>query len=232
MTTCVVTRAQPGAVATADALAGYGHRPIVIPAAIITPTHARVERDGVQALLMTSAAAARHAKVHEGLRDLPVYAVGDATAQAAIDAGFTTVISAGGDGAALAVLAADRMKPSDGTLLHLRGSEVAGDVTGMLETCGFQTRFVEVYQTRDHPDFARKLLDTIENQEGIIIVHSPAGTRRVMTALYNCDAAFPRWSVVGLSPACLVDLQDKGFKALFSAPSPDENALMATIAAL
>jgi uroporphyrinogen-III synthase len=223
---CLITRAQPGADATAATLRGLGHEAIPVPAAVIVPTYAHISIEGVQALLMTSAAAARNAISTPELRLLPVYAVGDATASAAVEAGYETVISAGGDGAALAVLAADRMEPKAGALLHLRGQEVAGDVTGMLNACGFQTRLLEVYQTNDHPDFGTKLNHHLRADEGFVLFHSPAGARRFGTAVLNKAHDLTKWHAIGLSPACLLPLEKLGFGVLTPALRPDEEALL------
>ncbi|MEN9874246.1 MAG: hypothetical protein RL186_1143 [Pseudomonadota bacterium] len=175
MTLCLITRTQPGASATAQALAVRGHTPVIVCAAQTVGVDHEMDVAGVQALLMTSAAAARHARTNAHIRALPVYAVGDATAQAALAAGFETVISAGGDGATLAVLAADQMQASDGALLHLRGQEVAGDVTGMLNACGFQTRALEVYHTWDDPDFKAGLAAAMAGDGNrISLLSSPA----------------------------------------------------------
>ena len=53
-------------------------------------------------------------------RDLPAFAVGDATAAAALAAGFTQFKSAGGDVRDLARLVASSLKPADGLLFHVR----------------------------------------------------------------------------------------------------------------
>ncbi len=229
MTTCLITRTQPGAQVTQAQLQALGHEAIVVPVAIISPTYVTIECAGVQALLMTSAAAARHAVINPQLAALPVYGVGDATAEAATQAGFTNVISAGGDGATLAVLAADRMKTDDGALLHLRGNEVAGDVTGMLTACGFETRSVEVYNTRDHPNFQDEVCRYLLEKTGFVLFHSPAGARRFANAIENKHVDLDAWSALGLSPACLASLQDKGFAHLISASQPDESALMEVV---
>jgi uroporphyrinogen-III synthase len=231
MSVCLITRTQPGADASALAFCNLGFDAIAIPAAIITPTHAAVNIEGVQALLMTSAAAARNADASPAIRALPVYAVGDATALAAQAAGFDTVISAGGDAAALAVLGADRMKPADGALLHLRGQEVAGDVAGMLAACGFETRLLEVYHTDDHPDFAPRMYGYLEAPVGQILFHSPAGARRFAYALAGKAHDLSGWNGFGLSPACLAPIADFGFDSLISAQRPDEDALIEVVCA-
>lgn len=229
MTLCLITRTLPGAFVTQANVQEIGHQGVVVPAAVIVPTGVPIDTRGVQALLMTSAAAARHTIMDAALATLPVYAVGNATAEAAILAGFNNVISAGGDGANLAVLAADRMKTDAGALMHLRGSEVAGDVTGMLDACGFETRFVEVYATQDHPDFGHQISTYIGQDAGVVLFHSPAGGRRFATAVENADNKLGAWTAIGLSLACLLPVQNMGFRGLFSAKQPDESALMEAI---
>jgi uroporphyrinogen-III synthase len=229
MTLCLITRTQPGAQVSVNALQNLGFDAIAIPAATTTPTDAALTVNGVQALLMTSAAAARSTITTPQVRALPVYAVGDATADAANQAGFETVISAGGDGATLAVLAADRMKPGDGALLHLRGQEVAGDVTGMLNACGFETRLLEVYQTHDHPDFRGTIRESLESNSGGIVFHSPAGARRFLQAIEGANLKLDGWTAFGLSLACLLPIESSGFRAIFAAERPDEDALIELI---
>lgn len=226
MKACVITRTEPGAHATAEAVRDLGLTPLIMPAARVEITPATLELEGVQALLMTSAAAARAIQVTETLKALPLYAVGDATAEAAIAAGFETVISAGGDGATLAVLAADRMSPRQGALLHLRGREVAGDVTGMLRACGFEARHVEVYATHDHPDFKANIAGLLAKDSGFILIHSPAGARRLASAVSELGVGLAAWRIVGLSAACIKPLEALGFKSTRVAETPDEDALM------
>ncbi len=229
MTLCLITRALPGAHVSEAGLLAMGLKPVVVPAAKIEATNAVIDVTGVQALLMTSAAAARTTNSNQLILDLPVYAVGDATAEAAQNAGFNNVISAGGDGATLAVLAADRMSTSAGALLHLRGQEVAGDVTGMLSACGFDTRFIEVYHTSDHPDFRKGVLRYLHEGAGLILFHSPAGARRFCDAIEDQNINLSGWGAVGLSQACISPLQHRGFAHLFCASQPDENALLEAI---
>lgn len=99
----------------------------------------------VQALLFTSANGVRGYSRRTGRRDLPVYAVGDATAAAAGAAGFATVESAAGDVYALAELVRRRLDPAAGTLLHVAGSKVAGDLAGLLGEAGFTLRRTMLY---------------------------------------------------------------------------------------
>ena len=81
-----------------------------------------LERDleGVQAVLVTSANGARAFARATMQRTIPVFAVGDASAAAATQSGFSQVTSANGDVAALAALVRDRLSPLDGVRSYLR----------------------------------------------------------------------------------------------------------------
>src|SRR5258708_37900290 len=89
---------------------------------------APLPRDGVQALLFTSANGARAGAAATARRDIPVFAVGDATAATARKLGFAEVASAGGAVDDLAALVEGRLDPAHGTLLHAAGSALAGDL--------------------------------------------------------------------------------------------------------
>ncbi|CAO3413977.1 uroporphyrinogen-III synthase [Azospirillum doebereinerae] len=99
----------------------------------------------VQALLFTSANGVRGYVRRTGRLDRPVYAVGDATATAAREVGFSQVASASGDVYALAELVRARLDPKAGGLLHVAGSKVAGDLAGLLGGAGFAVRREALY---------------------------------------------------------------------------------------
>lgn len=105
-----------------------------------------LDLSGVQALLMTSANGARAFARASRRRDLPVFAVGDATARAAAGAGFKAVESAGGDVGDLAHRVRARLDPRRGALLHAAGTKVAGDLAGTLREAGFTYHRAVLYE--------------------------------------------------------------------------------------
>ncbi|KAF0115770.1 MAG: uroporphyrinogen-III synthase [Hyphomonadaceae bacterium] len=157
---------------------------------------------------------------------IPVYAVGDATAAAAQEIGFQNVISAGGDASALAVLVADRLDKRHGALLHLRGTEVAGDVVGFLGACGFEVRSHIVYETALNPDFKASLRAILSANSGVILFHSPNGAQRFAA---NCEPEMVKnWVAIGISNAAL-KIFEAGlwpFVAIETAELPNENSLL------
>ena len=105
-----------------------------------------LDLQGVQVLLATSANGVRAFAARQPDRNLPVYAVGDATARTARAEGFAEVEVASGDVAALAELVRDRLDPAAGTLIHAAGTKVAGDLAGMLGEGGFDYRRAVLYE--------------------------------------------------------------------------------------
>lgn len=151
MARVLVTRPEQDAAATAARLRGLGHDALITP---LMETHAlpgpALDLAGAQAFLVTSANGVRALAARQGGAGLglPVLAVGDTTARAARDLGFTDVASAGGDVDDLARLASERFKPGDGALLHVAGSKIAGDLAGMLAKAGYIYRREVLYDAR------------------------------------------------------------------------------------
>ncbi len=145
----LLTRLQPDAARTAVALRTRGHEPIVAPLfEIEILSHADLSAGSWTAFLVTSANALRGlaGQAHRvEVRHVPVFTVGDRTAQAIRDAGFTAVTSASGDVNDLANLVAARLNPP-ARLLYLTGEDRSGDLAGTLRARGFVVDMVVVYR--------------------------------------------------------------------------------------
>ena len=160
----LVTRPREDAEALAAALAARGFTSLIQPLLQIVPrADAHPDLAGVQALLFTSANGARVFAACSAVRDLPVFAVGEASAAAARAAGFERVESADGDVAALAGLVAARCAPDRGPLFHGAAGKSAGDLAGSLRGVGFEVQRTVLYDARPAdalaPDVAAALRD-------------------------------------------------------------------------
>lgn len=145
----LLTRPRDDAEPLAEALRRTGHEVLTEPMLEIrSRSDAALDLDGAQAVLLTSANGARALAGATARRDLPVCAVGDATARAARAAGFVDVASADGDVAALAELARARLDPAAGRLVHVAGSAVAGDLSAALAGAGFAVDRAVLYEAR------------------------------------------------------------------------------------
>lgn len=145
----VVTRPRAEAAGLAAALAERGIEAVVEPLLDIHYRDAAMpELAGVQAILCTSANGVRAFARLSSEREVPLFAVGDATAARARAEGFARVESAGGNVEDLARLVRDRLRPENGRLLHVAGSDVAGDLAGMLRDNGFEIERAVLYEAR------------------------------------------------------------------------------------
>jgi len=111
--TVLILRPEPGASATAARAWAFGMSPILAPLfAIRTLPWDAPDPADYDAVLLTSANGARHAGARlRNFTDLPCYAVGEASAAAARQAGFEEVRTGSADGAAaLAMLSADGVR--------------------------------------------------------------------------------------------------------------------------
>ena len=109
------TRPADDAASLTASLAQMGHTVVEAPLMTIRyDEDADLDLTDAQALLATSANGIRAFARRTARRDIAVFAVGDATARAAEQAGFQQVRSAAGDVAALAELVIGALEPAAG----------------------------------------------------------------------------------------------------------------------
>ncbi|WP_035692910.1 uroporphyrinogen-III synthase [Azospirillum halopraeferens] len=193
--------------------------------------------DGVRALLFTSANGVRAFIRRTARRERPVYAVGDATARAAADAGFRHVESAGGDVYALADLVARRCPAGEGPLLHVAGTVVAGDLAGLLGEKGFVVRREAMYEALPSAGLtARTAHDLDEGHIRAVLIFSPR-TARSFVSLVGEAGLIERCRTVDLlclSPAVAEAARTCGeepvpWRCVQVAERPEQDSLLALL---
>jgi uroporphyrinogen-III synthase len=221
-----ITRALPGAESTAERVRGLGFEAIVAPVLKLRDLPGRIDLAGVGALAFTSANAVRAFAARSKRRDLPVFAVGEATAGAARLAGFAEVVSADGDVAALARLIARRATAPGGVVLHPGAAEPAGDISAALEDVAIDVRTVSLYETvaAEVPTAVLEGLGAIEG----VLVHSPKAGRRLVEILGARPA--PHLIAYCLSPEVCAPLESLDIGRVLAAPLPTEDALLSLMA--
>lgn len=145
----LVTRPEPDAARTAEALRRLGHEVIVSPLFTFRALADRpLPMRRFQAVVATSANAVRALALHPErgrLAGLPLLAVGDATALAARRAGFGKARSAGGAAGDLIKLVVESCEPAAGPLLYIAGEARAADLEGPLAEAGFAVQTAVLY---------------------------------------------------------------------------------------
>lgn len=200
----LVTRPLEDAGPVVAALRRRGIACMVEPMLRIVPLPAPViDLDGVQGLVVTSANGARAFAAACRRRDLPVYAVGEASAAAARQLGFSPVESADGDVAALADLVAHHAVPGAGALFHPAGRVSAGDLAGRLEALGFSLRRSRLYEARPADAFSAPLKAALAALRDGGEAAPAAGLRWVLFFSPRTAASFVSLSeTAGLADAC------------------------------
>lgn len=172
----LVTRPLEDAGTLERRLEALGHQVILSPLLSIAPrVDIVIPAEPYQAIALTSANAIRcleSSKHLDGLRHLPVLAVGPQSAAAARQAGFENITEAGGDGIGLARHIIGALDPKAGPVLYLSGLDTASDFTGLLERGGLSTRRVIVYEAKP----ATTLAPEAASAEGVLL-YSPRSAR-------------------------------------------------------
>lgn len=225
----IVTRTQPGNARTVKSIRARGFRAIACPVAQVVRSRAAIHPDGADALALTSANALQAIRDTGPLLGLPVFAVGEGTAQAARKAGFSSVTSADGDAEALARSIA-RALPADSHVLHLSGEDRAGDLGGMLEVLGLTATTRTVYRTRLARGLTARARKVLEDDPAMVLIHSARGAERflALVAAAELSPALARLAFITISERAAVPLHTRGLKAHIAA-QPSEDSLMAAL---
>jgi uroporphyrinogen-III synthase len=229
----LVTRPREDAERLARSLESRGHDVLIEPLFTIEPDlQVPIDLDGVQALLMTSANGVRAFALRSSRRDLRVFAVGDATAEAAREFGFADVESAGGDVTDLAQLVRSRVRPEQGALLHAAGSAVAGNLAGELGAAGIEVRRVVLYRAAAASSLSDAAVAALHDGRVDLAMFFSPRTARTFVSLAKAagvDQACAHIALLGLSPAVADAAADIPWAAREVAEEPNEAALLAAV---
>jgi uroporphyrinogen-III synthase len=175
----LVTRPAEDAKRQADQLRALGHSPIILPLLEVAfPRLTPLALDGVQGIIVTSRNGLRGLQANDAFEDtktLPLYCVGEGTAELAAELGFVRVITGGGRASELVPVIRHAARPGDGALLYMTGQHLAYDLETPLKQAGFLVPRVICYEAHElHPSRAAKLAEMVRQREiQAIILMSP-----------------------------------------------------------
>jgi len=184
----LVTRPVPDGERTAEVLRARGHTVLLAPLIRIAPVEADFGPGPWAALIVTSANAMRALENHpqrQRLSGLPVLAVGDRTAEAVRQAGFSDVTSADGTAKELISLAKSRYSGVERPLLWLAGADRATDLVAPLAAVGVPVEIRVIYQAVADMDLTREAADATRDGSLDAVLHFS----RRSAAAYTCATA-------------------------------------------
>ena len=225
----MLTRPRPESEVLAEQLRAPGEEILIEPMLNIVASNEPVSLEGIQAVLATSANGVRCLAATIDQRDLPLFAVGDATARSAADAGFTRIENAQGESEALGRLVAARLSPADGSLLHIRGQNIAGDLAGQLETQGFTVTSAILYRAEPATELSSAARSWLETEKCDAILFFSPRTARTFVSLLNAtglQACCARITALCLSQAVADEAAAISWGDLRIAMTPDSTAMI------
>jgi uroporphyrinogen-III synthase len=226
----LVTRPAPGAADTAARLHELGFRPVMAPFMHIRPMPANLPPPGrVAAVLVTSGQAIP--AIPAAYRSAKLFAVGDATAARARQAGFADVASAGGDAADLTALVRAEVTPG-ATLLLVTGQGLGHALAASLREAGFAVIRRCVYAPvpmRQLPADALAALRTGRLRAALFFSADSATHFSRMVTRTTLRETVENTDAVAISPAAAVALEGLPWRRILVAARPNQDAMLALL---
>jgi uroporphyrinogen-III synthase len=231
----VLTRPQEDSERTAATLRAKGHEVLISPLLRVEPVNARLTT-AWGAVVITSANAAMALAANaarDGLIKLPLYAVGQRTADAAREVGFTDIVIAGGDVRDLLRTIVERRADAKGPLLYLAGEDRSGDLIGDLTVRGIAAEMAVVYRAAPAP-FSARLIEALKGGAVDAVLHF--SRRSAESYLAGAQAAQLTKQALAVGHYCLSaqiaePLQAMGAPRVVVAKRPDEASIIDLLAA-
>jgi uroporphyrinogen-III synthase len=227
----LITRPKNAAVAITAALSARGHIPLIAPVMEIKTRDGKpLILEGVQAILATSANGVRALSQRSNNHNLPLYAVGPQTEEAARKSGFHFVHSANGDAEALAEKVISELDPANGAVFHASGAETSGYLGEALRAQNFLVKKEILYDALP----VTKLSDAAENALGEnildgVLLFSPRTakifSKLILTAFLKEKCA--RLQAFCISAATADEVISLEFTNVAVASNPDHQGMLA-----
>jgi uroporphyrinogen-III synthase len=212
-----VLRPEPGNAATVARVTAAGWQAIALPLFVVRALDwTAPDPADFDAVLFTSANAARHGGAElVRLTQLPAFAVGENTAQAARTAGFDVTTSGKSDAAAIV---AQARALGHRRLLHLGGRERSIDVPGA----------IAVYASEPVPVTPAEVARLAGS---VVLLHSARAASRLAELVDSAGMARDALALVAISPA-VAHAAGSGWRAGATAAVPRDEAMIAAAGTL
>jgi len=228
----LVTRPQGRVEATAECLRDLGHAPLLDPMLGLEEMPADIAAPDAQAILFTSAHAVALWVKRNGRRDLPAWAVGDRTGEAAREAGFASVEAGDGFAETLADRLMVEIDPAAGPLLWPSGEDIAVDLAASLGEVGITVDRRVLYRSLPSSDLKPETrAELAAGRIAAALFYSPKTARVFASHVARAGLAD---HLAGIRALCLSQAVADGlvglpFRSLEVASEPSEEALLALL---
>lgn len=189
----LLTRPRSNDTALEAALQANGHQIVAeplltlefMPAGVIGAAH-------IQAVVATSSNALRAVDFDAALAALPLFAVGAATARTACERGFVNVVTGETGAQDLAAIVVSKLDPGNGSVLYLRGEDVAFDLAAQLSSAGFNVESRIVYRARSVQALSTSTVSELRRGAiGGVVLMSPRTSQVYVKLIHQADLLEP-----------------------------------------
>ena len=224
----LITRPAEDGAEIAHFLAARGHEALLAP---LLSVHIHdgppLDLAGIQAVLATSANGVRALAQRTSGRDIPIFAVGPQTRDAAARSGFIRIRSADGDAAALAEAVPQWADPAAGVLLHAAGAEGSGWLAERLTERGFAVRRRELYRVEAAAHLPPLTVRAVEgNEVQAAMFFSPRSAQAFVDCAARAGLSTARLVAVCISANTARALEGQAFAEIRIAAAPNQAALL------
>lgn len=231
MRSILITRPEPAGGELAVRLKKEGFTVFEAPLSSYIPEKADLSvLPTCQALAFTSAQAVEMFAAQSGQRELPVFTVGDVTAQKARAAGFKFVLSGSGNARDLAdVLRQRQTELGIQKILHVSGHETAQDLGALLADSNIAVARTVVYRVDFIDTMPADIAKALQSGEiGTVMLFSAMTARHLMKLLGRPDLAkvSEKLEAVCMSDRVAAELRGHPWRVLRVARSPTVEAML------
>jgi len=226
----LVVRPSEQAVRTAQILVALGHQPLLAPVLKVTPTGAGIPDLAVDLVLATSARALVGVFLPSALLAVPIYCVGEKTAQAGRESGFSAPESAeNSEALAGALLKLGQAKSA----LYLAGRERKPELEAVLRQAGWKLEIVETYATQPVAALSDEVKTALAAGEIDAVLHYSPRSAALFARLAGRSAAQAAHYCLSaeVAKALLQALPEMPTTRIAIASHPDEESLLSLLQA-
>jgi uroporphyrinogen-III synthase len=230
----LVTRPHPDNEATARALRERGFAAVLAPMLRFEPIDSGAIEADIAAVIVTSANALRAAEAELGpLLKLPLFAVGEHTADEARRLGFAKVTSTDGDADKLRKRLRKAFKDKQaGPLLYLAGADLSRDLAGELAEDGFEVITRTTYRMVALSALSSETREAFAANDVEAVLHYSQRSARAFLEAARADGV--EISALAVPQCCIsahvaAILREAGAVRVVAAATPDENALLGAL---
>ncbi|UTW55302.1 uroporphyrinogen-III synthase [Kordiimonas sp. SCSIO 12610] len=186
MTSVLLTRPEHLAQTSITKLEKLGYKALNCPLVEIVPVRIKAPISA-QNIIVTSQNGVDHGLIHIKNYELPIFAVGEKTAERAKELGFKNIFTGKGNGEDLAnqIIEVTKKSSRPGSFVHLCGSEIAFDISQALNQAKLEASIVNVYKTIAHSNFPSAIENALKNNEIETVLFYSVQTATIFEKIIN-----------------------------------------------